>query len=86
MGLFNHPAGNDLGGAIDRAFRCAIFSGRRIRFNSHSVLSLLRAPSPMPRAHWCQPPSSRLTAWRHIAAPPLPLGAPASPHWIAPEP
>ncbi|UEP35181.1 hypothetical protein LL998_02505 [Burkholderia ambifaria] len=34
MGLFNHPAGNDLGGAIDRAFRCAIFSGRRIRFNS----------------------------------------------------
>lgn len=31
-------------------------------------------------------PSSRLTAWRHIAAPPLPLDAPASPHRIAPEP
>ncbi|EJO56211.1 hypothetical protein BURMUCF2_0171 [Burkholderia multivorans CF2] len=51
MGLVNHPTGNDIGGAIDRAFRCAIFSGRRLRFKTHSVLSFMRAPSPMPRAH-----------------------------------
>jgi hypothetical protein len=51
MGLFNIPAGNDMGDAKNRAFRCAIFSGRRFRFKSHSVLSLMRAPSPMPRAH-----------------------------------